>query len=172
MTQSTLFDREIPPGREQDAWGTPHYVLDACREALGGRFDLDPASNEAAAVRVDAVRWIGLPADGLAADWACDRLWLNPPFSCRGPWMDRLAYESNVGRVRAWACLIPDPTTDESRALKRASTLACLPNGRINFEDRAGSGSPIPTYVLLGGFDLQEARAKRVLEQFATVYAR
>jgi hypothetical protein len=58
---------------------TPADVVEAAREVLG-EIDLDPASCEEAQKIVRAVRWIGLPDDGLAAHstWT-GRVFLNPP---------------------------------------------------------------------------------------------
>lgn len=58
---------------------TPELVVEAARAVLGA-FDLDPASCAVANERVRAVRFIGLPDDGLAAgvQWS-GRVFLNPP---------------------------------------------------------------------------------------------
>lgn len=78
-------------------WLTPPEIL----EALGG-FDLDPCAS-ALQVRGDlpeyqgyAERLIGLPDDGLTADWS-GRVWLNPPYGAANSarWLTRMASHGN-----------------------------------------------------------------------------
>lgn len=64
-----------------DEYGTPADVLQAGREALGGGFDLDPATNAAAQELVAAKRFFTKADNGLTKFWRCKRLWHNPPYS-------------------------------------------------------------------------------------------
>ncbi|MGW5142708.1 DNA N-6-adenine-methyltransferase [Nocardia beijingensis] len=65
-------------------WLTPPGLIAAL-----GVFDLDPCA-------ADPRPWdtarthIAPPEDGLAADWS-GRVWLNPPYSGLGRWLDKLA---------------------------------------------------------------------------------
>ena len=61
---------------------TPEPIIEAARASMGG-IDLDPASCEEAQATVRATRWVGLPDDGLEAEWA-GRVWCNPPYSSSG----------------------------------------------------------------------------------------
>ena len=175
MTGATLFDRGAAP-RPSDCWSTPAGVLAAARAAVGGAFDLDPCSSEAAQRRVQAARWIGPPADGLAADWRCARLWMNPPFSARAAWMAKLAAASASGAVDAWAALIPDPTTLASQPLVEEADVFAIPAGRIHFERPAGApsasgGSNTPTYLFAGGRGLDADGAARAFRRIGTAWS-
>jgi hypothetical protein len=72
---------------ETDVWLTPPSIIDAL-----GPFDLDPAAAPEPRPWPTAKRHICLPADGLAADWGHDRVWLNPPFGKHArAWLAKLA---------------------------------------------------------------------------------
>src|SRR3990167_9356591 len=68
-----------------DDWYTPTFIF----EALGLRFDCDPASP------VGGVPWIPVEhyhteeEDGLTLPWH-GLVWLNPPYSSPAPWLSRL----------------------------------------------------------------------------------
>lgn len=85
MTKS-MGGHERPVRGETDVWLSP---LDIVRDL--GPFDLDPCG---ALVNGEpwptAARVITLPEDGLTAEWS-GRVWLNPPYSAVGDWMERLA---------------------------------------------------------------------------------
>lgn len=78
---------------ESSEWYTPPEILDAGREAVGGEFDLDPASCEHAnrAVRAKQIYTLETPLE-VRRPWR-GRLWINPPSPPR-PWWD--------AAVRAW----------------------------------------------------------------------
>ncbi|MDQ2069275.1 DNA N-6-adenine-methyltransferase [Natronospira bacteriovora] len=67
-------------------WYTPAWVF----EALGIRFDLDPASPWDHETHVPATRKLTAFDDGLKSPWS-GRIWLNPPYGREtGRWMDRM----------------------------------------------------------------------------------
>lgn len=78
-----------------DEWYTPQHIF----EALNLEFDLDPCSPESGSV-VPAKHRYHLPGDGLTASWF-GLIWLNPPYSKPGPWVDKWLEHSNG------LCLIP-----------------------------------------------------------------
>lgn len=61
---------------------TPGYIIDPGRCALGGWFDLDPASCEKANSIVKAHKILTVEDDGLEHGWA-GRLLVNPPGTCK-----------------------------------------------------------------------------------------
>lgn len=88
------------PGKS-DEWYTPKYIFDA----LGCRFDLDPANAAVGGAHVPCDRSYG--SDGLQAVWE-GFVWLNPPFGGRNgllPWLQKFAAHGN-GIV-----LVPDRTS-------------------------------------------------------------
>lgn len=65
-------------------WYTPAYVLDIVRAWFvdaDNTIGLDPASSAAANANVKALKYYTQADDGLAQDWSCDSLFLNPPYS-------------------------------------------------------------------------------------------
>jgi hypothetical protein len=68
-----------------DNWLTPRRILGAL-----GLFDLDPCACPEPRPWATATHHITPPADGLTTPWA-GRVWLNPPYSDVGPWLERLA---------------------------------------------------------------------------------
>ena len=78
-----------------DEWYTPKHIFDA----LGLEFDLDPCSPETGSV-VPARHRYHLPGDGLSASWF-GLIWLNPPYSKPGPWVDKWLEHGNG------VCLVP-----------------------------------------------------------------
>lgn len=61
-------------------WYSPDEIMEIVHRALG-HIELDPASCEAANVRVKAARFFTEADDGLSQEWKAETLWLNHPFS-------------------------------------------------------------------------------------------
>jgi hypothetical protein len=80
-----------PVARTTDEWYTPHWVF----RALGVVFDTDVAAPLDPADRtVPARRYLTVDDDGLAAPWR-GYVWMNPPYSHAGPWVDRWVDHGN-----------------------------------------------------------------------------
>lgn len=74
------FDYEIPDGEKGNECYTPAYVLDLCRDFLGG-FDLDPFSNAIAQRTVRSETFWTKEDNALSKDWSSfNRKWCNPPY--------------------------------------------------------------------------------------------
>ena len=76
-------------------WYTPAYVVDTLRQC-GAHFTLDPCAP------VGGVPWLNMPKsyslheDGLAQSWACESVWLNPPYGRNTPaWLEKLMASMN-----------------------------------------------------------------------------
>lgn len=75
---------------ETDERYTPKWVFDA----LGEKFDLDPASPVDGVTKVPALRRFTREDDGLAQPWE-GFVWCNPPFSNTTPWAERMMRHDN-----------------------------------------------------------------------------
>lgn len=109
---------------ENDEWYTPSWLF----RALGMDFDLDPCSPGAPPSCVPAKRHLTKADNGLVAPWiGC--VWLNPPFSSKRSWYERMLTHGNG------IALMPSRTEthDFQRYMSEAQGLLFL-KGRIYFE--------------------------------------
>lgn len=73
-----------------DTWLTPKWLLDEL-----GPFNLDPcAAPEPRPFPTAGMMISEANGDGLAAQWL-GRVWLNPPYSNPGPWVEKLEQHGN-----------------------------------------------------------------------------
>lgn len=109
---------------ENDEWYTPSWVF----EALGAEFDLDPCSPGAPPSTVPARTLFTKADNGLARDWS-GSVWLNPPFSSKRAWYERLlAHGDGIA-------LMPAKTeTHDLQIYMGAADLLIFVKGRIYFE--------------------------------------
>lgn len=132
----------------KNSWGTPAYIIEVFREAVGGYIDVDPASNAKAQEIIGASIWYGLGSpygeDGLAEPWD-GTVWLNPPYG-KGliqPFADKLCHEYNIGRTEGYAVLVNlDPSTQWFKTLLSVSAYIVLLDKRVAFVDPT-MGSPV-----------------------------
>lgn len=124
-----------PSHGASDEWYTPKYVFDA----LGCRFDLDPANAAVGGAHVPCDRSYG--SDGLEAAWE-GFVWLNPPFGGRNgirPWLTKFFAHGNG------IALTPDRTSAPwwQEAYSRTDAVLFV-GGKVKFErpDRTIGKSP------------------------------
>ncbi len=73
-----------------------HYTPAALFEQLGVTFALDVAAPPGGVPWIPAARSFTRDVDGLAQEWA-GNVWMNPPFSKPGPWVERfLAHRDGI----------------------------------------------------------------------------
>jgi hypothetical protein len=109
---------------ENDEWYSPSWFW----PALGFVFDLDPCSPGAPPSTVPAKRHLTKEDNGLAAEWA-GSVWLNPPFSSKRPWYERLVEHGNG------IALMPNRTeTHDLQTYMQAADALLFLRGRIYFE--------------------------------------
>src|SRR5688572_20072728 len=75
---------------ENDEWYTPSWLFTALRV----EFDLDPCSPGSPPSVVPAKRCMTKADNGLAAEWI-GSVWLNPPFSSKREWYERMMTHRN-----------------------------------------------------------------------------
>ena len=168
---------------EKDEYSTPKEILSPVRDALGGRFDLDPASNGRAQGNVGAMEFYSRrPAvgragdDGLALAWR-GVVWLNPPYSDPRPWVEKLVMGWRIGMVPAGATILTATAvfgTQYGASLLAESRLV-VSVGRVAFLEPAKGMEPATqprdgSVVVLGGQRLDTsaafARARRAMRRW------
>jgi ParB family chromosome partitioning protein len=139
-----------------DEWYTPPQFLDRARAVLG-EIDLDPASNPAANQAVKAARFYTLADDGLRQHWQ-GRVWLNPPYSAPGAWVDKLIAHYRAGDVTA-AILLVSNSTDTRWFAPLFDFPICFVHGRINFWGRPGKSNDRGSVFVYLGPDVDRFQA-------------
>lgn len=109
---------------ENDEWYTPSWMF----RALGVEFDLDPCSPGAPPSTVPAKRHLTKEDNGLTAEWR-GSVWLNPPFSSKRQWYERLVAHGDG------IALMPNRTeTHDLQTYMTAAEALLFLKGRIYFE--------------------------------------
>jgi phage N-6-adenine-methyltransferase len=126
-----------------DEWATPAEIFDPLEEEFG--FMLDAAAQP---WNRKCLRFLSY--DGLDIPWIPGPVWLNPPYSEIGRWMEKAHRESLEHSVTV-VCLVPC-TPDrhwwadhvEGKAEVRLLTRKNLRSGRVHFERSDGSSGRAP----------------------------
>lgn len=157
LLQLPMFDDAHRPAvvpSATDEWYTPPQFIDAAWRVLGG-IDLDPASSQRANCIVRATRYYSAADDGLAHVWR-GRVWMNPPYSNAGAWVDKLLAEYAARHVSAAIFTIYanteagyfQPLWDHPICFARGRLSFIAPDGRESSVARKGS-----VFVYLGDND-------------------
>ena len=132
------FTHETPNKGATDVWLTPLEIIHAL-----GKFDLDPCGE-----RFHKTAKLIYETNGLGKAWV-GRVWLNPPYSEVGIWLDRLAlHGSGIALVFARV-----ETVWAQRILPQASSVF-FPKGRLEFlkkDLRAVGNAAAPSMFLAFG---------------------
>ena len=104
---------------DTDTWLTPPSVIAAL-----GHFDLDPCGHPLSST---AKHLIILPDCGLEAKWF-GRVWLNPPYSNVGEWLEKLAYHG-----RGIALVFARTETRWAQSILPKATSVFFPARRFTF---------------------------------------
>jgi hypothetical protein len=152
-------------------WYTPPDYIDAVREVLGGKIDLDPASSPMAQGVVQAGKFYTIDDDGLAQDWS-GTVWLNPPFksSLVKQFAEKLIAEHDSGDVPA-AVMVTNSYTETSwwHSLARASAAVCFTRGRIKFDSPHGEKAAPTNGQCFYYFGVERERFERRFSGFGLV---
>ena len=135
-----------------DEWYTPQETL----EAIGIRFDLDPASPGPETVPWTARQHFTKEANGLLQPWE-GKVFLNPPYSAPLPWAERM-----VGHRDGGVCLVRSSTeTRYFQMLAGSASAMLLKKGRIRFVRQNGVQSevlaPFPSVFFAFGQECADA---------------
>jgi phage N-6-adenine-methyltransferase len=127
-----------PEWWSSDHWETPPGMI-AALEAEFGQFDLDPCCR---AETAKGASFYTPADDGLSKPWF-GNVFLNPPYSKPGPWLEKAIQETSAGRARLVVALLPVRTDTRwfHCLVKDRSQVRFLP-GRIKWI--GWGGTPIP----------------------------
>lgn len=116
---------------ENDEWYTPSWVF----RSIGVEFDLDPCSPGSPPSSVPAKRHLTKADNGLGAEWR-GSVWLNPPFSSKREWYEKLVRHGDG------IALMPARTeTHDFQDYMNAAAALLFLKGRIYFERGSRPGA-------------------------------
>ena len=100
-----------------------------------GSIDLDPASSRLAQTVVQAGAYLTRQEDGLALPtWPHQQIWLNPPYSNPGPWIEKAVAVHQAGVYgRQVIILVNNATETAWFQMLLSSYPVCFPARRLAF---------------------------------------
>ena len=127
-----------PEWWSSDHWSTPWPVVRGLEQEVGA-FDLDPCCRPETA---KAIQFYTEERDGLSQPWE-GRVFLNPPYSKPGPWLQKAIAETAAGRAKIVVALLPVRTDTRwfHRLVNGIAELRFI-QGRIKWI--GWQGTPIP----------------------------
>jgi ParB family chromosome partitioning protein len=176
---STLFGDEMMAASQSlsNEWYTLAKYIDAARTVMDG-IELDPATCEMANQTVRATRYYTQKQNGLAQDWSCCSMWLNPPFgtsangrSNMAVWTQRLIEEYEHGNVEQ-AILLCMSNTEALWFSPLWNYPICFPCPRVMFYRPNGSLDHHVLGTCFVYFGPNEAKFIDVFSQFGTIAKR
>lgn len=129
----------------KDCWATPPHIVQELEKEFG-RFHLDPCCTEKTA---KAPKFFTPRQNGLRQKWS-GKVFLNPPYSNPGPWLEKACIEIRIGKVPLVVALIP-ASTDTGwfhDFVKDHATIRYI-RGRIQFLDENGNPGTSPRQPVL-----------------------
>lgn len=133
-----------------DEWATPVDVFAPLNAEFG--FTVDAA---AAGWNTKLPRYWAKGDDGLRQPWWNERIWLNPPYSNIGEWLERACEHAHYDVLVALVPCSPDRhwwhDSVEGFAEVRLLTRSTLRSGRIHFvkEDGTSGRAPFASAILV-----------------------
>jgi DNA N-6-adenine-methyltransferase (Dam) len=150
-----------------DEWYTPPDIVELVLRVLK-EIDLDPCAESDK--KIPARLHYTLKDDGLQQDWH-GRLFINPPFSCPGKWVEKLQDSMLSGANLEAIALLPTATdTDWLNSILKTQPI-CFLKERIKFLD--GDYQPnllAPHSHCLVYWGDHEQQFKEVFEEYGIVY--
>lgn len=160
-------DPKPKPDPAGDEWYTREEHAAMVREVLGP-IDLDPASCAKANAIICAARYFDKAINGLAQSWKARNIYLNPPYSEAGDWVEMLVATILAEEVEDGAILLVNANTSSAwfADLWEHATALCFVRGRISFvsgeREESKTGWSPSVYVYFGDHP----------ERFAAVFSR
>lgn len=143
---SLLGDEPDIIGPDSDECYTPLSVLEPLEALLGG-IDTDPCWSPHSLVKPRIVGFT-IADNCLTKQWV-GKVWLNPPYSGPGPFLDAAAGHARETGERVIALVKLDPSTEWWKFTAKASAIGLWPH-RIAFTGRyaKSSAAPFPSAVI------------------------
>ncbi|NET45941.1 MAG: hypothetical protein F6K15_30420, partial [Okeania sp. SIO2B3] len=116
--------------KPSDCWYTPPEIVELVEKVLG-KIDLDPCSDDGK--HIPATTHYTITEDGLNQQWQ-GKVFINPPYSCPGKWIEKLLSEIDYSRVTEAIALLP-ASTDTKWFTPLWNQPICFWKGRIKFLD-------------------------------------
>jgi phage N-6-adenine-methyltransferase len=138
-----------------DEWYTRPDHAALIREVLGP-IDLDPASCKKANAIIGAARFFDKAADGRNQNWKARNVYLNPPYSEAGDWVELLVATLLAEEVEDGAILLVNANTSSAwfADLWEHAAALCFVRGRISFvsgeREESKTGWSPSVYVYFG----------------------
>ena len=153
--------------KSSDRWYTPPYIVELVVQVLG-EIDLDPCADDGK--HISCKRHYIACDDGLTKEWG-GRVFMNPPYSQPGVWMEKLQAEIKLKRVTEAIALVPAATDTKWLSPVLKSQPVCFWTGRIKFlsEDYQPRNSARQSHVLVY-WGLKSEWFKKVFEPHGVVY--
>lgn len=127
---------------DRNYYGTPTEFVAMARKVMGS-IELDPAScAEANDLFVGAERFYDERMNGLCQSWACESMFLNPPYSGNGCFAFTQKFAKEADGIKQAIVLVNSATgTRAFRHLFDNCDAICFCNRRIQFIDPTGQRS-------------------------------
>lgn len=121
---------------EKDNWETPCETVEEFADALGC-IHLDPCASPNTEHGDVANYRLEDDQDGLQLPWF-GNVFINPPFSFKVEWLEKLIEELEAGRVDTAVMILPDGTDTISwwhEYVAKHAEYVCFREGRLNYVD-------------------------------------
>lgn len=132
MSQSDIRFYDLD---EKDDWQTPPDLIEDIEGAIGDII-LDPCAHED--TEIGAINFcIEDGNDGLEEQWF-GTVFVNPPFSYKKEWLEKIVYELQFDAVETVIVLTPDSTDTKSwwhEYIAPHAEYVCFCEGRISYYD-------------------------------------
>lgn len=132
--------------KESDEWATPWPLFHWLNQSF--QFTLDPCATTETA---KCEKFYTQEDDGLIQPWAGERVFMNPPYSAVGKWMEKAYTESRLNTtVVCLTAARTDTRWFQDWVLGKANEIQFLP-GRVTFlrPQKAANTAPFPSVVII-----------------------
>lgn len=128
----------------KDEWYTPTWLIRKLEKEYSIKFTLDPCTTKEVAKEQGFKKYYTKETNGLDKSWQNEIVWLNPPFSTKDEWIDKVILELqrailNSNRIDILLLL---PASLETIAIQKLLEQSCeliIPNKRIGFSGTKSS---------------------------------